>query len=62
MKNKITSIALSVVIAFGLWLYVVTNISQETENTFHNIPIVWEGDAWMLISDKRSALKTEEDC
>lgn len=44
MKNKITSIALSVVIAFGLWLYVVTNISQEAENTFHNIPIVWEGE------------------
>lgn len=25
-------------------------------------PIVWEGDAWMLISDKRGARKTEEDC
>lgn len=44
MRNKITSIALSVVIAFGLWLYVVTNISQETTNTFHNIPIAWEGE------------------
>ena len=44
MRNKITSIALSVVIAFGLWLYVVTNISQEMENTFHNIPLAWEGE------------------
>lgn len=24
-------------------------------------PIVWEGDAWMLISNKRKALKPEED-
>ena len=27
-KSKLTSIALSLMIAFGLWLYVITNVSQ----------------------------------
>ena len=44
MKNKLTSIALSLVIAFGLWLYVVTNVSPEDEYTFYNIPVVMEGE------------------
>jgi len=44
MKNKLTSIALSLIIAFGLWLYVVTNVSPEDEYTFHNIPVVMEGE------------------
>lgn len=45
MKSKATSIALSLVIAFGLWLYVITNVSQETEYTIYNIPIVMEGES-----------------
>ncbi len=44
MKNKVTSILLSVVIAFGLWLYVVTNVSVEDEDTFYNIPVVMTGE------------------
>lgn len=44
-KNKMYSIALSVVVAFGLWLYVVTNVSQEDDMTFYNIPVVMEGEA-----------------
>lgn len=44
-KNKIYSIILSVVIAFGLWLYVVTNVSSETDITFDGIPVVREGEA-----------------
>ena len=27
-KNKPSSVALAILIAFGLWLYVVTNVSQ----------------------------------
>lgn len=41
-KNKLYSILLSVVIAFGLWLYVVNNVSQETEASFFNIPVTFE--------------------
>ena len=44
-KNKIYSMALSIVVAFGLWLYVVTNVSQEDDVTFYNIPVVMEGES-----------------
>lgn len=44
MKSKITSILLSLVIAFGLWLYVVTNVSKEGDVTIHNVPVVMEGE------------------
>ena len=44
-KSKITSMLLSLVIAFGLWLYVITNVSQETEYTIYNIPVVMEGES-----------------
>ena len=50
LKSKFTSIVLSVVIAFGLWLYVVTNVSQEAEYTIYNIPIVLEGET--LLNEK----------
>lgn len=41
-KNKLGSILLSVLVAFGLWLYVVTYISTEGETTFHDVPVVFE--------------------
>lgn len=44
-KNKITSLILSVIVAFGLWLYVVTTVSQEDDATFYNIPVVLEGES-----------------
>ena len=44
-KNKVYSVVLSIVVAFGLWLYVVTNVSQEDDATFYNIPVVLEGEA-----------------
>lgn len=49
-KSKISSIVLSLVVAFGLWLYVVTNVSQEDDVTFYNIPVVMEGEA--LLSEQ----------
>lgn len=44
-KSKITSMLLSLVIAFGLWLYVVTNVSQKAEYTIYNVPLVMEGES-----------------
>ncbi len=44
MKSKVTSILLSLVIAFGLWLYVVTNVSQEADYTIYNVPVVLSGE------------------
>ena len=45
MKNKIGSVILSVVIAFGLWLYVITSVSPGSTDTYYNIPIVWDGES-----------------
>ena len=39
MKEKIIRVLLSVLIAFGLWVYVVTIVSPESEATFHNISV-----------------------
>ena len=44
-KNKIYSMILSVVVAFGLWLFVVNNVSSEMDATFNNIPVVREGES-----------------
>ena len=44
-RNKLYSMLLSLVVAFGLWLYVKNNVSIEDNNTFYNIPVVMEGEA-----------------
>lgn len=44
-KSKLYSVVLSVVIAFGLWLFVINNVSQEDNMTFYNIPVVMEGES-----------------
>lgn len=44
-KSKLYSLVLSVVIAFGLWLFVISNVSQEDNMTFYNIPVVMEGES-----------------
>ena len=45
MKNRLGSILLSIVIAFGLWLYVITYVSPNSEETYYNIPVVLEGES-----------------
>ena len=42
--NKIVSFLLSITIALGLWLYVVTNVNVESETTFHDIPVQFVGE------------------
>ncbi len=44
-NNKLYSILLSVTVAFGLWLYVVSNVSQDDDATFYNIPVVMKGES-----------------
>ena len=44
-ERKVTSAILSLVIAFGLWWYVVNNVSMEDDITFNNIPVVREGES-----------------
>ena len=44
-ERKVTSLILSALIAFGLWWYVVNNVSMEDDITFNNIPVVREGES-----------------
>ena len=59
MRNKILSGLLSIAIAFGLWLYVITYVSSASESTFYNIPVVFEGEA--LLNDRGLMLSNKED-
>ncbi len=45
MKNKLLMMLLSLTISFGLWLYVVNYVSLESEDTYHNIPVVLTGES-----------------
>lgn len=44
MKSKVWSVLLSVLIAFGMWLYVINFISPGSDETYYNIPVVFEGE------------------
>lgn len=55
MKSKASSIALSFLIAFGLWLYVITTVSPGYEDTFYNIPVVKDG---MAVLEERNLMIT----
>lgn len=39
MKNKLASALLSLLIAFGLWVYVITEVSPGSETTIYDIPV-----------------------
>lgn len=43
-NNKAMSALLAIVIAFGLWLYVITVEKPESDKTFHNIPVVLQNE------------------
>ena len=56
--SKILTGLLSVVIAFGLWLYVVTVVSPESEDTFYNIPIILQNEGEL---EKRGLMITNDE-
>ena len=58
MRNKILSGLLSVVMAFSLWLYVITYVSSGSEETYYNIPVVFEGEA--VLNERGMMLSSEE--
>jgi len=39
-KNRIMTFLLSLLIAFALWTYVITVENPESDNTYHNIPVI----------------------
>lgn len=44
MKNKLLTALLSVAIALGLWLYVVTVVSPNSDKHYYNIPVSLQGE------------------
>ncbi len=57
MKTKVLYLLLSLVIAFGLWAYVITVVSPESEATYYDIPVslinesVLNDKGLMIVSD-----------
>lgn len=50
MKNKLLTALLSFVAALGLWLYVVTVVSPNSDKHYYNIPVAIQGEA--LLQDR----------
>ena len=48
MKSKVWSMLLSVALAVGLWMYVITAVSPNSRSTVSDIPVVFEGETWLL--------------
>lgn len=56
MQNKTVRVIVSVVISLVLWLYVVSVVSPEAEETFYDIPVSYQNDVLeerglMIVSD-----------
>ena len=43
-KDKLLSMLLSLAIALGLWLYVVTTVSTESTETYNDISVTFDGE------------------
>lgn len=44
MKNKLIMALISLVIAFGLWMYVITVVSPGSEASFNDVPVVFQSE------------------
>ena len=58
MQKKVLAILLSAVVAFGLWLYVITVVSPESEKTFYDIPVVLQNKN--LLTERGLILVSDE--
>lgn len=45
MKKKLLTALLSLMISFGLWLYVITVVSPNSTNIFYNVPVILSGES-----------------
>ena len=57
ISSKIWTLLLSFLVAFGLWLYVITVVSPESEETYYDIPVTYQNDileerGLMIVSEK----------
>lgn len=59
MKSKTGTMLLSLIIAFGLWLYVVTVVSPEQERPYTNVPVTLEGES--ILRDRNLMIVSDTD-
>ncbi len=65
MKSKYWNIFLSIVIAFGLWLYVITVVNPNQTQEYYNVPVILEGSTvvkdrgMMILSADETVRKLE---
>lgn len=59
MKNKLVSAALSILIAFGLWMYVITEVSPNSEWTYYDVPVKMEGET--LLKERKLIITSISD-
>lgn len=57
MKNKVIYALLAAAIAFGLWLYVITVVNPEAEQTFYDVPVVLSNES--VLKDKGLMIATD---
>lgn len=57
MKNKAIYALLAAVIAFGLWLYVITVVDPEAEQPFYDVPVVLSNES--VLKDKGLMIATD---
>ena len=57
-RNNLLKILLSVVLAFALWLYVITVVSPGSEKTYYNIPVTFQNENVLA---ERNLIITEFD-
>ena len=58
MKSKFLTALLSALIALGIWLYVVTVVSPNSDKQYHGVPVVTQGE--VLLHD-RGLMITDTD-
>lgn len=58
LKSRILTALVSLAVAFGLWMYVVTVVSPESENTYYNIPVTLQNEGDL---EERGLMVTTED-
>lgn len=65
MKNKVVSALIAVILAFGLWLYVITVISPDQTRPYYKVPVVLDNTnslsekQLMLVSDPNPTVTVE---
>lgn len=59
MKSKVITVLLSVVVAFGLWMYVVSVVCPESEKSYYNIPVVLDGES--VLAERNLMIVSKKD-